>query len=293
MSIPKKAALGRGLGVLIPTEPEVQEGEMIQQIPLDEIVSNPYQPRRHFDEESLRELAESIQQVGVLEPVILRRIESGYELIAGERRLRAAVVAGLSTIPSVIRLLNDQQVAEMALIENIQRENLNALEEANAYQRLILEFHYKQEELAIKVGKSRPHISNTLRLLQLPQEVQQELIQGHISMGHARALVTLKPTQQLFYTQLVINRNLSVRQLESMIQSVTEGKSSGVKKADKLDGSKGAWFKHWESKLKSSLQTKAKIVRKEKGGRIEISYFDEEDLLRLLDQLTLDKNPSE
>jgi len=289
MSSPKKAALGRGLSALIPMESEVLEGEMIQQIPLEQIVSNPFQPRQHFDEDSLRELSESIRQVGVLEPVLVRIIESGFELVAGERRFRAAALAELTTIPAVVRLLNDQQVAEMALIENIQREDLNALEEAQAYQRLILEFKYKQEELAVKVGKSRPHISNTLRLLQLPLEVQQELIQGHISMGHARALVTLKPTQQLFYTQLVKNRNLSVRQLENMIQSVSESKKSNSKKEEPKDGPKSAWFKHWESKLKSSLQTKAKIIRKEKGGRIEISYFDEEDLLRILDVLTIEK----
>jgi len=289
MSSPKKAALGRGLSALIPMESEVLEGEMIQQIPLEQIVSNPFQPRQHFDEDSLRELSESIRQVGVLEPVLVRIIETGFELVAGERRFRAAALAELTTIPAVVRLLNDQQVAEMALIENIQREDLNALEEAQAYQRLILEFKYKQEELAVKVGKSRPHISNTLRLLQLPLEVQQELILGHISMGHARALVTLKPTQQLFYTQLVKNRNLSVRQLENMIQSVSESKKSNSKKEEPKDGPKSAWFKHWESKLKSSLQTKAKIIRKEKGGRIEISYFDEEDLLRILDVLTTEK----
>jgi ParB family chromosome partitioning protein len=289
MSSPKKVALGRGLSALIPMESEVLEGEMIQQIPLEQIVSNPFQPRQHFDEDSLRELSESIRQVGVLEPVLVRIIETGFELVAGERRFRAAALADLTTIPAVVRLLNDQQVAEMALIENIQREDLNALEEAQAYQRLILEFRYKQEELAIKVGKSRPHISNTLRLLQLPLEVQQELIHGHISMGHARALVTLKPAQQLFYTQLVKNRNLSVRQLENMIQSVSESKKTNNKKEELKEGSKSAWFKHWESKLKSSLQTKAKIVRKEKGGRIEISYFDEEDLLRLLDVLTIEK----
>jgi ParB family chromosome partitioning protein len=289
MSSPKKAALGRGLSALIPMEPEVLDGEMIQQIPLEQIASNPFQPRQHFDEDSLRELSESIRQVGVLEPVLVRIIETGFELVAGERRFRAAALAELTTIPAVVRLLNDQQVAEMALIENIQREDLNALEEAQAYQRLILEFKYKQEELAVKVGKSRPHISNTLRLLQLPLEVQQELIQGHISMGHARALVTLKPTQQLFYTQLVKNRNLSVRQLENMIHSVSESKKSNSKIEEPKDGPKSAWFKHWESKLKSSLQTKAKIIRKEKGGRIEISYFDEEDLLRILDVLTTEK----
>lgn len=293
MSSPKKSALGRGLSALIPVDSELQEGEMIQQIPLEQIVSNPFQPRRHFDEDSLRELGESIKQVGVLEPVIVRVVESGFELIAGERRFRAASLAGLTAIPAIIRLLNDQQVAEMALIENIQREDLNALEEAQAYQRLILEFRYKQEELAIKVGKSRPHISNTLRLLQLPPEVQQDLIQGHLSMGHARALVTLKPSQQMFYTQLVKNRNLSVRQLESMIQSVSEKKKPNNKKDDTKDEPKSAVFRHWESKLKSSLQTRAKIVRKDKGGRIEISYFDEDDLMRLLDILTTEKKLQE
>lgn len=293
MSSPKKVALGRGLSALIPVEAELQEGEMIQQIPLEQIVSNPFQPRRHFDEDSLRELGESIKQVGVLEPVIVRVVESGFELIAGERRFRAASLAGLTAIPAIVRLMNDQQVAEMALIENIQREDLNALEEAQAYQRLILEFHYKQEELAGKVGKSRPHISNTLRLLQLPPEVQEDLIQGHLSMGHARALVPLKPSQQLFYTQLVRNRNLSVRQLESMIQSVSESRKPNTKKQDPKEERKSAVLRHWESKLKSSLQTRAKIVNKEKGGHIEISYYDEEDLLRLLELLTTDKKHQE
>lgn len=286
MSIFKKPALGRGLSALIPGEPVVQDGETIRQLALNEIVSNPYQPRRQFDEEGLRELAESIRQYGILEPIIVRTVETGYEIVAGERRWRAAALVGLQTVPAVVRLLNDQQVAEMALIENIQREDLNALEEAQAYQRLILEFHYKQEDLAAKVGKSRPHISNTLRLLQLPQEVQKELVMGYISMGHARAMLSLKPAQQLFYTELVKNRNLSVRQLENMIQAVHVGKKPVTKGTNSPTGLKGSWLKHWELKLKSTYQTKAKIVHKDKGGKIEISYFDQDDLERILEMLT-------
>lgn len=282
MNNQRKSALGRGLESLIPTTSVAQEGERILEIPLDEISSNPYQPRFSFKEESLNELAESIKTHGVLEPIILRRITVGYELIAGERRLRAAEIAGLNSIPSVVRLLNEKQAAEIALVENIQREDLNVLEEAQAYRRLLLEFSYTQEELAQKVGKSRSHVANTIRLLNLPAEIQEDLVQEELSMGHARALLSLSTARQLFYSQLVKERRLSVRQLEQMVKSLDQPKK---RDKDKKSKAKSSHVRFWESKLKSSLQTKAKIVNKSKGGHIEISFFDEEDLARIMELL--------
>ncbi|MCE5195716.1 MAG: ParB/RepB/Spo0J family partition protein [Negativicutes bacterium] len=284
MSI-KKTGLGRGLSSLIPTESEVQTGEQIRQIAVSEIKANPYQPRRGFQTEGLQELANSIREHGVLEPLILRLVADGYELVAGERRWRAAALVGMTTVPAVVRLLSDQQAAEMALIENIQRQDLNAIEEATAYQRLILEFGYSQEELADKVGKSRPHVTNILRLLQLPREIQAELISGSISMGHARALLPLKPALQLLYVELIKSKNMSVRQLEDLVQATMRPDQAQVKEKAAALTKRLALLQHWESQLKTVLQTKARIKPKGKGGKIEIIYFDEEELQRLLDRL--------
>ena len=284
MSI-KKTGLGRGLSSLIPTEPEFQSGEQIQQIAVSEIKANPYQPRSGFQAEGLQELANSIREHGVLEPLILRLVADGYELVAGERRWRAAAMVGMKTVPAVVRLLSDKQAAEMALIENIQRQDLNAIEEATAYQRLILEFGYSQEELADKVGKSRPHLTNILRLLQLPREIQAELINGSISMGHARALLPLKPALQLLYVELIKSKNMSVRQLEDLVQATLQPDKAQVKAKAETLTKRMALLSHWESQLKTILQTKARIKSKGKGGKIEITFFDEDELQRLLDRL--------
>lgn len=292
MSI-KKTGLGRGLSSLIPTEPESQIGEQIQQIAINEIKTNPYQPRSGFQPEGLQELANSIKEHGVLEPLILRIVADGYELVAGERRWRAAAMVGLKTVPAVVRMLSDKQAAEMALIENIQRQDLNAIEEATAYQRLILEFGYLQEELADKVGKSRPHVTNILRLLQLPREIQAELINGSISMGHARALLPLKLALQLLYVELVKSKNLSVRQLEDLVQATLKPDKALLKEKIEALTKRSALIQHWESQLKTTLQTKARIKPKGKGGKIEITFFDEEELQRLLDRLINSKLAAE
>lgn len=282
MNSQRKSALGRGLQSLIPTSTEVQEGERILEIPLVEIASNPFQPRLQFNQEALAELAESIKAHGVLEPVILRRVEQGYELIAGERRLKAAEIAGLNTIPGVVRILNDLQAAEIALVENIQREDLNPLEEAQGFKRLLLEFNYTQEELGQKVGKSRSHVANIMRLLNLPKEIQKDLLDGLISMGHARALLPLSQSRQFFYNQLVKDKGLNVRQLEQMIRSLDDRTKDQKKKQR---SGKNSHLRYLESQIKSALQTKARIVAKEKGGHIEIVYFDEEDLQRIVELL--------
>ena len=292
MSI-KKTGLGRGLSSLIPTEPEPQTGEQIQQISIHEIKANPYQPRSGFQPEGLQELANSIKEHGVLEPLILRQVADGYELVAGERRWRAAAMVGLNAVPAVVRMLSDKQAAEMALIENIQRQDLNAIEEATAYQRLILEFGYIQEVLADKVGKSRPHVTNILRLLQLPREIQAELIDGSISMGHARALLPLKPALQLLYVELVKSKNLSVRQLEDLVQATLKPNKALLKEKIEALTKRSALIQHWESQLKTTLQTKARIKPKGKGGKIEITFFDEEELQRLLDRLINSKLAAE
>lgn len=183
--------LGKGLGALIP-ELEIGEEDKVIEIPLNQLRANPYQPRKHFNEDGIQELASSIKEHGVIQPIIVRTVLKGYEIIAGERRFRASQASGLATIPAVVKKLSDQQVMEIALIENVQREDLNAMEIAIAYQAIIDQFSLTQEELSVKVGKSRSHIANFLRLLHLPESIKQYVSRGTLSMGHARAIVGVK-----------------------------------------------------------------------------------------------------
>lgn len=281
----KPRGLGRGLGALIP-ELEELENEGRLEIPLHEIKPNPYQPRKEFDPAKLEELAESIRTHGVLQPVLLRRAETGYQLIAGERRLRAAELAGLKTIPAVIKDLSDATMMQVALVENLQREDLNPLEEAEAYHRLMEEFDLTQEEVAKKVGKSRSAVANSLRLLQLPAEVRADLSAGRITAGHARAVLGLADDKDRIGAWNEIKAgSLSVRETEELVRNRTnktvsretgpDGKKPGVAEDPNL--------KEAEDRIRLALGTKVRILGSGGSGRIEIQYYSPEELERILE----------
>ncbi|MBG9734386.1 ParB/RepB/Spo0J family partition protein [Paenibacillus alvei] len=274
--------LGRGLDALIPSL-SVNDDDKVVELSLQQLRPNPYQPRKHFDEQSIQELAESIKQHGVIQPIIVRSVLKGYEIIAGERRYRASQQLGLLNIPAVVRNFSDQQVMEIALIENLQRENLNAIELAVAYQALMDQFSLTQEELSVKVGKSRSHIANFLRLLQLPEEVKDCVSRGTLSMGHARAIVGVKDEAKV--KQLAkdsINQGWSVRQLEEAIQQMNK-KGKPVDKAKPIR--KDPYLDELEESLRERFRTTVKIKQSKDKGKIEISYFNKQDLERLLEML--------
>lgn len=288
----KSRGLGRGLGALIPQLEE--EGIQSQvEIPIDEITPNPFQPRQNFDEESLNELAESIRNHGVLQPLLVRKIDSGYQLIAGERRLRASKLAGLATVPVIVRDFNDKTMMEIALVENLQREDLNPLEEAEAYRRLIEDFNLTQEEVAKAIGKSRSAVTNTLRLLNLPLSVQNRLLENKISMGHARALLALEtPDLQIAACEEIINKSLSVRDTERLIRELSLTNVSRETSEKKLlkpgSFSNDPNIKVIIEKLTRFLGTKINIRGGGQSGKIEIEYYSREDLDRII-ELLIDK----
>lgn len=271
--------LGKGLDALIPSL-NIQDDDKVMEIPIKDIRPNPYQPRKQFDDESIEELSQSIQEHGVIQPIIVRSVLKGYEIIAGERRWRASKLAGLDNIAAVVRNFTDRQVMEIALIENLQREDLNAMEVAMAYQSLIEQFDLTQEELSIKVGKSRSHIANFLRLLQLPESIKDCVSRGTLSMGHARALVGLDSKQkQIELSNKVIDQQWSVRDLEIAIQKENE---QGEQKRKKRIPPADPYMRKVEDDLREQLKTTVKIKAKKNRGTIEISYFSKEDLERLL-----------
>ncbi len=304
MAKPKRKGLGRGLGALIgPTSAEAVKAlpkaapprvaENIPKVPdtlpdgsrlvlLDPrtIAPNPQQPRHVFNEESLQELAESIRQDGVLEPVLVRKGQDGYELVSGERRVKASILAELESVPAICRHVSDRDMLKNALIENLQREDLNAIETALGYQGIIKEFHWTQEELAASIGKKRATITNTLRLLNLPSDVQQKVQEGEVSMGHARALLALdSPAKQSAACRAIIKDGLSVRQVErlsapkkSKLSSETEPKNANVSKI--------------EDDLRRRFGTRVNLKSNAKNrGKIEIEFFNLDDLERILDML--------
>ena len=280
MAAKSKRSLGRGLDALLRPERESDAVSELQYISLDRIHANRFQPRRSFDDESLSELADSIRLNGVLEPLLLRPVADGYELVAGERRLRAARLAQLSDIPAIVRFFDDHQTAEIALIENLQREDLNPIEEATAYRTLMQEFNLTQEELARRVGRSRPHIANTLRLLQLPGVVQDHLLLGAIEMGHARSMLSLPLEQQVRLAEEIIAKGLSVRESEARARDWGVGEKR--KPRVKVNLSVNTF---WEGKLRQKLQAPVRIRNRGVGGIIEIPFQDKEDLERLLAQM--------
>nr|WP_305121035.1 ParB/RepB/Spo0J family partition protein [Saccharibacillus sp. JS10] len=275
--------MGKGLDALIPSL-SVSESDQIVEVPLNRLRANPYQPRHTFDEEALRELAESIRQHGVIQPIIVRSVLKGYEIIAGERRTRASALAGRTEIPAVVREFTDQQVMEIALIENVQRENLNAMEIAVAYQSLMDEFKMTQEDLSVKVGKSRSHIANFLRLLTLPEEVKDCVSRGTLSMGHAKAIVGLKqPALQIQLAEQAIAQKWSVRELEEAVQEA--GSKSKSKTKNKLKR-RDPYIANVEDSLREHFKTTVKIKPgSQEKGKIELSYYNQQDLQRLLDLL--------
>ncbi|BDG61864.1 ParB/RepB/Spo0J family partition protein [Caldinitratiruptor microaerophilus] len=282
-----RRGLGRGLGALIPEIGPVDR-EQVQELPLDRIRPNPRQPRKAFAPEALEELAASIREHGVVQPVLVRPVDGGYELVAGERRWRAARAAGLERIPAVVREITPAKAMEIALIENLQREDLNPLEEAEAYRVLLEEHGLSHEELARRLGKSRPQISNTLRLLQLPQPVQALVASGVLSMGHAKVLLGVEdPQRQAELATRATRDGLSVRALEQEIERLRErpARGRGGRPRREGGGRRDPEIVALEARLRERFGTPVRIHPGQPRGRIEIHYFGNEDLTRLVDAL--------
>lgn len=292
----KKKGLGRGLNTLIPSEPIVEndkiektkstlENEKASEkeitIPIQKIEPNPDQPRNQFDEDSLQELADSIKQFGVLQPLLVKKRDDFYEIIAGERRWRAAKLAGLKELPVVIRDFTDNEIVEIALIENIQRENLSPIEEAMAYKRLMEEFHLKQDEVATKVSKSRATITNSLRLLKLDQRVQHMLEEEMISNGHARALLAIHDGDQQYEVAMkVFDEKLSVRDIEKLVKNLNKPKKEKIKEDYSF------LYTDLEESMKQILGSKVSIKNKKNNkGKIEIEYYSRDELERIVDMI--------
>ena len=261
----------------------------IQELNLADIRPNPFQPRTEFDEEALSELAASIKAIGIVQPITVRAVEEGkYEIIAGERRFRASKLAGLSTIPAYIRKTEDDSLLELALIENIQREDLNPIEEAQAYKRLLTEFNLKQDEVADRVSKSRTAVTNSMRLLKLCDEVQQMIINGMISTGHARSLIGIEdPEEQYNIAQKIFDEKLSVRDVEKLVKNIGKPSTTKLRKPNETDKSLEIIYQDIEDRLKEKLSTKVSISGKGNGaGKIEIEFYNHDDLDKLVDMLT-------
>ncbi|QJC54098.1 ParB/RepB/Spo0J family partition protein [Paenibacillus albicereus] len=277
--------LGRGLDALIPSL-SIQEDDKVVEIDLKQLRPNPYQPRLTFHDESIHELAESIRQHGVIQPILVRSVLKGYEIIAGERRYRASQLCGLKTIPAVIRSFTDQQTMEIALIENLQREDLNAIDLAAAYQAIMDKFDLTQEELSLKVGKSRSHIANFLRLLTLPPEIKGNVSRGTLSMGHARALVGIKEDKlRKELAKQAIESEWSVRELEQAIQELERKQPEPAPKIKAVK--RDAYLEALEESLRERFQTSVKIKASRERGKIELAYYNKQDLERILDLLKL------
>ena len=289
MAVQKKFALGRGLDALISTEEVRTSGSSsINEIELSKISVNPNQPRREFDAAALRELADSISEIGIIQPITLRKInEDSYQIIAGERRYRASIQAGKKTIPAYIRTADDENVMEMALIENIQREDLNSLEIALAYQHLLEQYELTQEKLSERVGKKRTTIANYLRLLKLPAQIQVALKNKEIDMGHARALVTLEnPKMQIRVFNEIMAHGYSVRKVEEMVKALTHGEmvNTGDKKIKPKGSKLPEEYKLLKNHLSGFFGTKVQMSCTSKGkGKISIPFNNEEDLERIME----------
>ncbi|XZF76021.1 ParB/RepB/Spo0J family partition protein [Bacillus sp. AL-1R] len=270
--------LGKGIGAFF--QDINQQEELVQEIDLKELRPNPYQPRKVFDETAMLELTQSVNEHGILQPIIARKSIKGFQIVAGERRYRAAKNAGLNTVPVIVRDLTEDQMMELAVLENLQRDDLNPLEEAEAYQTLIEQLHLTQEQLAKKLGKSRPHIANYLRILTLPNSVQKMVEEGTLSMGHGRALLGLKRKGLIESTALkVIEKNLSVREVETLVNELNENVS---RETPKKSPTKNIFFSEYEELLQEKFGTSVKIKSAKDKGKIEIQFFNKEDLERIL-----------
>lgn len=279
----KRKALGKGLSALIPeAQTLIEEETGYFSCPVELIDPNPLQPRKDFSISELKEMAQSVKEMGIITPLLVSKKGQRYQLIAGERRLRAAKMAGIERVPVVVREVSPVESLEMALVENVHRKDLNPIEEAEAYQRLLGELKITQESLAKRVGKDRATIANLLRLLKLPAAIQKDLIEGRMSMGHARALAGVKGEQkQLALRELVIKKSLSVRDLEKIISS----KGVGRKKRH-ANSSLGEYLDSVADELKRSLGTKVEIQKRGKTGKIVIHFYSDEELERLLERLS-------
>lgn len=276
-----RKALGRGLGALLSAESRPPDENALT-IPIDSIQPNPLQPRMHFDEAKLSELAESVVSNGLVQPLLVRRSGVGYQLVAGERRLRAAKLAGLFEVPVVVRDVPDEKLLELALIENIQREELNPIEEANAYKKLIDSIGLTQDVLAKRVGRDRSYITNYLRLLRLPEDLQQLVQEGKLSTGHARTILAIsEPDAQRRLARRIIEGQLSVRDVERLVREKAE--HAAEPRVDRQDAN----LRAAESKLRRRLGTKIRIIQNQatRRGKIEIEFFDDQELNRIYDLL--------
>lgn len=297
MAAKSARGLGKGLDALIPSAQipkraaevttEVSEDKGQEKlVKITKVEPNREQPRKNFDEDALQELADSIKQYGIVEPLIVQDRKTYYEIIAGERRWRAAKLAGLKEVPVIVRNYTEQEIVEISLIENIQREDLNPIEEAQAYRRLLTEFNLKQDEVAERVSKSRTAVTNSMRLLKLCDEVQQMIIDDMITTGHARALISIDdPEQQYTIAQKVFDEKLSVRDVEKLVKNLN--KPEKVKKEPVTDKALEVVYQDLEEKLKQSLGTKVSIASKGDGaGKLEIEFYTHDDLEKITDLLT-------
>lgn len=285
-----KKALGKGIDALIDQveEPEPEERRDVEKISIRQIEANPYQPRTQFDEEALSELADSIKQRGIIQPLVVEKSRQGYTIVAGERRFRAARMAGLTEIPVLIRSFSDEEKLEIALIENIQREDLNPIEEAKAYRRLMDKYELNQEGLAKKIGKKRSTVANAVRLLKLPEDMQDSVVEGSLSSGHARAILSVvNPADQRILFSRIVSERLSVRETERLAEGFNKGiRSSEKSKGKSKESSEGEREKspevqEIEQKFLDRLGTKVTLKGSVEKGKIEISYYSKDDLQRL------------
>ena len=279
-----KRVLGKGLSALIPDKDrdETIAGEVVAYLKTSKVRDNRFQPRTDYNEEKLQDLIESIKEKGIIQPILVREVQNGeFEVIAGERRLKAARALNLENVPAIIKSVNDEEALIIALIENVQRENLNPIEEAQAYRRLIDDFQLTHEDVAKAVGKDRSTISNIMRLLKLPDEIQNLVYGGEITMGHARALLSLESTAEIQrFFELIRNKGLSVRELENLIQS-QDGKTRRIKRKDRSDHEIVAL----EEQLQNILGTKVRIKAGKKRGTIIIEYYSFDDLDRIIQKI--------
>ena len=272
--------LGKGIHALFPGE-SLSETEKITQLSIGQLRTNPYQPRKVFDETALQELSESIKEHGILQPVVVRKKGNNFELVVGERRFRAAKLAKLEEVPAIIKELNDQQMMELAILENLQREDLTPIEEAEAYQKLMEALSLTQEQLAFRLGKSRPHIANHVRLLALPEKVREMISDKKLTMGHGRTLLGLRSKKLIPETaEKVVKEGLNVRQLENLVQRLNEDVPR-----ETIEKKKDLFIEEKQSELRDRFGTSVQIKKTKNKGKIEIEFFSEEDLERILELL--------
>ncbi|MBA5852011.1 ParB/RepB/Spo0J family partition protein [Clostridium sp. cel8] len=282
----KKSGLGRGLQALIPDERLIEDDieNSVQKININDIIANIDQPRKNFDEAKIDELSKSIREHGIIQPLILNKKGDKYVIVAGERRWRAAKLIGMREVPGIVMNLSDNDILEISLIENIQRQDLNPIEEANAYKKLIKDFGFKQEQLSEKIGKSRAAIANCMRLLNLDDRVQEYIINGLITEGHGRALLALENKDLQYKLSLrIIKEGLTVRQVENYIKNINNKKKDSTNESKKVN----PYYKDIEDKLEGLLGTKVMINTKKNKGKIEIEYYSDDDLQRILDILNI------